>query len=444
MKFISLIIGLSLGINSFAQQEPVVVDEIVAVVGNQIILASEIATQKNQLREQYKITNPDECAILEELLIERLMLHQAAVDSIDVSESQIQSELDRRMRHFVQQFGSEKKMEEYLGKSMVELKEDYHDQLYDQLRIQQVQGKITEDVNVTPAEVTQYFNNIPIDSLPLISSQVEVAQLVVYPAENSEEISKTIERLEKFRKEVAAGKDFGTLAILYSEDPGSASQNGELGMQEKGTFVPEFDAVAFSLNDGQVSKVFKTQFGYHIMQMIERRGEKYNARHILLKPKSKSEDLIAAKNKLDSLIGVMKRDSISFEVAATRFSMDDDTKNNGGVIVNLQTGSPRFDMSEIDPQVSFTIDKMEVGDVSPPVVLTTTSGTQGYRILKLITRTKPHRANLREDYQLVQEAASSGLRNDAMKSWVNKKIAVSYIKLSDTYRTCVTNYNWKK
>ena len=433
-----------LGINVFAQENPVVIDQIVAVVGNQIILSSEIIHQKKQLKEQYKITNLDDCDILEEILIEKLMLHHAAVDSIEVSEQQIQSEIDRRIRYFLQQFGSEKKMEEFLGKPIIELKDEFHDQISDQMKVQQVQAKISEDINVTPAEVTSYFNNIPADSLPLMSSQVEVAQLVIYPAENSAEISKTIERLEKFRKEVSEGKDFSTLAVLYSEDPGSAGQGGELGMQEKGTMVAEFDAVAFSLNDGQVSKVFKTEYGYHIMQMIERRGEKYNARHILLKPKSKSEDLINAKNKLDSIVAVIRRDTLSFEAAAQKFSMDEDSKNSGGIIVNMATGSPRFDMSELDPQLSFTLDKMEVGEVSVPVVVTNQSGKQGYRILKLITRTKPHRANLRDDYQVIQESASAGLRTQATTQWITTKINATYIKLHEPFNACDTKYNWKK
>ncbi len=444
MKFIIVFLGVLMGTQALAQQTPQVIDEIIAVVGNELVLASDLANQKLQMTDQYGVA-PDECEVVENILLDRLMLNQAKVDSVVVGEQQLNSELDRRIRYFIERFGGDqKKMEEFYGKSIVELKEDFRDQLEDQMRVQQMQGKITEDVNVTPADVQRFFMTIPADSLPLISSEVEVAQIVILPKENSAEVSKTIERLEKFRKEIAEGKDFAVIASLYSDDLGSASDGGDLKMQEKGTFVPEFDAVAFSLKDNEVSKVFKTQFGYHIMKMIERRGEKYHARHILLKIKSRTEDLVAAKAKLDSIVLVMERDTLSFERAAVKFSMDEDTKNNGGVMVNPQTGSPRFDMREIDPQISFTIDKLEIGEVSAPVLMTTSNGNQGYRIMKVIQRTQPHRANMREDYQIIQEAASSELRNAAVKEWVAKKIHTTYIKIDSRYEACTNKFNWKK
>lgn len=429
---------------SIAQPNPQVIDGIVAVIGNEIILESDIRSQISSLKEQYRISNPDKCEILENLLMDKLMLHQARLDSVEVKEAQIQSELDRRFRYFISQLGSEQKMEEFYGKSIVELKDEFHDQLRDQMMVQQVQATITEDINVTPADVERFFKEIPVDSLPLIGSQVEVSQIVRYPEDNAAETTRIIERLEKFKKEVKEGKDFAVLASLYSEDPGSAINGGDLGMQEKGTFVPEFDAVAFSLNDGEVSKVFKTQFGYHLMQMIERRGEKYNARHILLKPKVRTEDLQLAKQKLDSIRNLIEIDSLSFEKAAVRFSMDEDTKNNGGILVNQQSGSPRFDMSDLDPQITFTINKLEVGEISEPVLLTDANGRQGYRIIRINTRTQPHRANLREDYSVIQEAASSGLRQQALEQWVSKRITSTFVRLQDEWGTCPLKYNWKK
>lgn len=444
MKFIILSLGVLLGIQAFAQPAPQVVDEIIAVIGNEIVLASELANHKAQMKEQYKM-HSDDCESIEDILLDRLILNQAKVDSIVVSEQQLNSELDKRLRYLLQQFGGDQqKMEEVYGMSMLELKEEFHDQLKDQMTVQQMQGRITEDVNVTPADVEKFYNNIPVDSLPLISSQVEVSQIVIYPSENSGEVSRAIEKLERFRKEIAEGKDFAVIAGLYSEDPGSAKEGGDLGLQDKGTFVPEFDAVAASLKNNEVSKVFKTQFGYHIMQMIERRGEKYHARHILLKPKVRNDDLISAKQKLDSVLMVMKRDTLSFEKTAVKFSMDEDTKNNGGIIVNPQTGSPRFDMREIDPQVSFTIDKLEVGEMSEPVLMTDASMKQGYRVLKLNARTQPHRANLREDYQILQEAASGELRQAAMNEWVAKRIKTTYIKIDSRFVDCNGKFNWKK
>ncbi|HEX4886548.1 MAG TPA: peptidylprolyl isomerase [Luteibaculaceae bacterium] len=443
-SFVLSAIASMLVVFSIAQPNPQVIDGIVAVIGNEIILESDIRSQISSLKEQYRISNPDKCEILENLLMDKLMLHQARLDSVEVKEAQIQSELDRRFRYFISQLGSEQKMEEFYGKSIVELKDEFHDQLRDQMMVQQVQATITEDINVTPADVERFFKEIPVDSLPLIGSQVEVSQIVRYPEDNAAETTRIIERLEKFKKEVKEGKDFAVLASLYSEDPGSAINGGDLGMQEKGTFVPEFDAVAFSLNDGEVSKVFKTQFGYHLMQMIERRGEKYNARHILLKPKVRTEDLQLAKQKLDSIRNLIEIDSLSFEKAAVRFSMDEDTKNNGGILVNQQSGSPRFDMSDLDPQITFTINKLEVGEISEPVLLTDANGRQGYRIIRINTRTQPHRANLREDYSVIQEAASSGLRQQALEQWVSKRITSTFVRLQDEWGTCPLKYNWKK
>lgn len=448
MKYLFFLISLVSASALYAQPaNPQVIDEIVAVVGNEILLRSDIEHQKANLKETRRITNPDECEIIEELLIGKLMLHQAKVDSVEVKEQQVQSELDRRMRHFLSQFGGNReKMEAEYGKSIAELKEDLHDLLEDQMRTQQIQQKITEDINVTPADVEKFYRDLTVDSIPLIGSQIEVAQIVIFPTENSTEVTRVVDQLEKYRKQVKEGtKDFSLLATLYSDDKGSAVQGGELGMVEKGTMVPEFDAVAMSLTDGELSKVFKTQFGYHVMQMIERKGEKYNARHILLKVKSRSDDLGKAKSTLDSILVVMKRDSLSFEKAAVKFSMDDDTKNNGGILVNNMTGSPRFDIRELDPQVFYTVDKLEVGEMSGPVLVTTQTERQGYRVLKVIERTQPHRANLREDYQTIQEMAGMELRQETLDNWVKTKINTTYIKLDTQYENCGSfMFKWKK
>lgn len=441
--FLSTLLLTFSSLFAFAQPSPQVIDGIVAIVGNEIILQSEITNQQNQLKAQYKV-DAQPCDIIEDILLDRLMLNQAKLDSVEVTEQQVEQELDRRIRYYINLFGSQEKMEQTYGQSIIEIKEEFRDQLKDQLRVQMMQGKITEDVNITPADVKKFFENIPVDSLPLINAEVEVAQIVIYPAENRDEVKKAIDKLERIKKDIQGGKDFATQAVLYSEDPGSAAQGGELGMQEKGSFVPEFDAVALSLRDGELSKVFKSQFGYHLMQMIERRGEKYNARHILIKPKSRPEDLAYARLKLDSIASVMKRDTMSFEKAAQKFSQDEDSKNGGGVIVNPATGSSRFDMRDLDPQLFFTIDKMEVGEISVPVLMTSPAGQQGYRILQLKERTKPHRANLREDYQTIQDAASSELRTKALNEWVLKKIETTYVKLSDEYKNCETDYNWLK
>ncbi len=426
-------------------QEPQlqIIDEVVAVVGGEIILASDIGSQLAQMKQAYNVSVTDSCEVIEDLLLEKLMLHHAKIDSVEVSDQQVENELDRRIRYFVNQIGSEKKLEEYYKKSIVEIKEEFREVLRNQLRIQSMQGQIQGQVKITPAEVKEYFDAIPVDSLPLINSQVEYAQVVVYPGENKAEVKRVRDKLNGFVEEVKGGKDFSTLAVLYSEDPGSAAQGGELGMSAKGTFVPEFDAVALSLADGEISKPFKTQFGYHIMQMIERRGESYNARHILLKPKMKPADLAKAKAKVDSIIGLIEKKEFSFEEAAEKFSMDEMSKNSGGVVVS-ERGSPRFDMQELDAQTFLVIDKMSKGDISEAALVTEQSGKQGYRTIKLIERTEPHRANLKEDYQLIQDAASQENRNMVLKTWVEKKVAITYVKLDSGLRQCSTQFNWIK
>ena len=443
--FKTLLFGLVAVIASAQPQNtnPQVIDEVVAVIGGEIILASDIGAQLSQLKQSYNMVTSDSCMVIEDMLLEKLMLHHAKIDSVEVSDQQVENELDRRIRYFIGQIGSEKKLEEYYKKSIVEIKEEFRGVLKDQLRIQAMQGEIQGQIKITPAEVKVYFDAIPLDSLPLIDSQVEFAQIVIYPEENREEIKRVKDKLNEFLQEVKEGKDFSTLAVLYSEDPGSATQGGELGMSDKGTFVPEFDAVALGLRDGETSKPFKTQYGFHIMQMIERRGESYNARHILLKPRMKPADLALAKAKVDSIIQLVQKGTYTFEAAAEEFSMDELSKNSGGVVVS-DKGSPRFDMKELDPQTFVSIDKLEKNDISEPVLITEQTGKQGYRAIKLLERTEPHRASIRDDYQLIQDAASQENRSKVLKNWVETKVAITYVKLDKHLQQCETQFNWIK
>ena len=412
-------------------------------MGDEIVLLSDLLKQEQQYRQQYA-QDLSSCDIVEQFLIEKLLLHQAKVDSLEVSDQQVESELDLRIRYFVNQFGSREKLEEFYQKSIVEIKNDFRKLLKDQLLIRQMQSKITGGIKITPADVKRFFEKIPEDSLPLMNSEVEMMQITVFPEVKSEEVKRVKDRLRGFKTEVENGKDFATLAVLYSEDPGSASNGGELGMVGKGNFVPEFDAVAMSLQDGELSDVFETQFGYHLMQMIERRGEKYNARHILLKPRVEQSDLSRAKQKLDSIRTLIVDGEMSFDAAAARFSDDENTKNNGGLIVNRQTGTPRFEMNQVDPQLFFIIDKLKVGQISDPTLYTNENGEKGFRIVKLTQRTEPHKANLKDDYQVIQDVASQQLRNDRLNEWVHDKIRNTYIKIDPQYQRCQYKYPWFK
>lgn len=421
------------------------VDEIVGVVGNEIILYSDIQIQKNQILQRGFTGSIDDCDILEQLLTEKLMLHQAKVDSIEVTDDMVNTELEKRLQVFINQIGSEEKLEAYYGKSMEEIREDFFGVLKDQILVQRMQAQISEGLNVTPLDVKKFFNSIPPDSLPFVNASVELAQIVKYPEISVLEIERVRNRLRKFKDLVEKGEDdFETLAALYSEDPGTAAKGGNLGMKPRGTWVPEFDAVAFNLDDGEISSPFKTDYGWHILEMIERRGEMYNANHILLIPKTSSAELIRAKTKLDSIRNLIVRDSISFALAASRFSDDERSKNQNGMIVNVGKGSTIFEMDELDPSVFLAIDTLEVGEMSGAVYYESPSREKGYRILKLISKTKPHRANMRDDYQTLQNMATQKLQSENMEEWVRLHIDRTYVNVNKEYTDCTFHHPWLK
>jgi peptidyl-prolyl cis-trans isomerase SurA len=302
---------------------------------------------------------------------------------------------------------------------------------------------ITKNIKVTPSDVKNYYRSIPPDSLPLINSEVEISQIVKQPPVSPEEKLRVRTRLAELRAEVINGKSFTALAALYSEDPGSARSGGELGMVGRGELYPEFEAVAFSLEKGQVSDIVETKAGYHIIQGIERRGDYVNVRHILLVPKAQAEDNIKARSDLENVASLIRMDSLSFERAASIHS-DDPSKNSGGILVNPMTGTSKFETSQLDPSIFFVIDKMDVGEISEPVVMRTQEGQQAYRIMKLISRTKPHRANLEEDYNRLQEWATEKKNEEAIQKWINKKTANTYVSISGNFDFCSFTFKWEQ
>jgi peptidyl-prolyl cis-trans isomerase SurA len=441
-----LIIFLLLSMGAEAQKSAKTIDGIIAVVGDEVILRSDLENQKIQAVAQgMDLGKNPTCSVMEDLLYEKLLLHQGGIDSVEVTESQIQSELDKRINAFIEQIGSREKLEEYYGKSISEIKAEFYELLEKQMIVQQMQYKITQDVKVTPAQVYDYFKTLPEDSLPLINAEVEVAHLVKYPPENFEENRRVRAKLREYREQILKGeRDFATVAVLYSEDPGSAVKGGELGLQSRGTFVPEFDAVGLSLAEGEISDVFETQYGFHIMQLIERRGEKYNARHILLKPRVSQTDLLKAKAELEHIRSLILSDSLTFEQAAVRFSDDKDSKNQNGNIINPSTGGTRFQMSELDPQIFLTIDTMAVNEFSKPAYMQQRDGRKAYRLIKLRRRTEPHRANMKDDYQIIQEAARSQQSAMAITEWIQRRVSVTYVEIDDSFTSCPFDYNWAK
>lgn len=430
--------------NPLLSQEKVIIDQVIAVVGNSAILESDVVNQRRQLVGQGIDLGPNpDCPILDDMLYQKLLFNQAILDSLVVSDEQVEQVLERRLRFFIQQIGSRERLEAYYGKSIEELKDEFRDIVREQELSQQMEAKITANINVTPSEVRSFFNRLPQDSIPMVESEIIMAKIVINPPIQPEEIAEVKNRLEGFRQRVLRGESFNTLAVLYSEDPGSARRGGELGFFGRGELYPEFEAVAFSLRPGEISEVVETQAGYHIIQMIERRGEQFNVRHILLQPKVSPYDLQAARQKLDSIKTIVQNGEMTFAEAALKFS-DHPGKVNQGLMVNPFTGTTRFKSDEMDPNLFFVIDQMEVGNISSPVGMMTEEGQQAFRIVKLISRTEPHRANLQQDYDYIQQLALAEKKRKATMAWIGRRLPNTFVFVHDRFSNCEFELDWVK
>jgi peptidyl-prolyl cis-trans isomerase SurA len=426
-----------------AQNEKVI-DEIAALVGSHPVYWSDVEAQFAQAKAQGMAGDPValRCGIFENLVFQKLLVYQAEIDSLVVGDDQVDSELDRRLRYYIQQFGSQQKLEEFYDKSLDEFKNELREPLRLELLSQQAQGKIVESVKMTPNETKEYFTNIKPDSIPIIPTEYEIGQIVKTPVVGPTQLKEAREKLTALRARVLKGEKFSTLAVLYSEDPGSAAKGGELGLFSRGSMAPEFESAAFNLkNKNDISEVIKTKFGYHMLQLIERKGDFVNVRHILIIPKVPPDDLVVAAAKLDSIADQVRADSISFEKAAMLFS-DDAGKVNGGLIQSQSTGDTRLAADELDPKVFFVIDKMKPGEISGSVPYTTEDGTQAYRVLYLKVRTEPHKANMKDDYNKIQEWALSNKKEKVISKWIEMKSKTAYIRLSDRYKNCEFKYKW--
>ena len=425
-------------------QEPQVIDRVVAVVGQNIILQSDIESQYLQYRLQGGIkgsASSIRCEILEDLMFRKLMINQAEMDSITVTDEQVDAEVENLIRYFISQIGSQENLEKYYKKTMPEIKEELRRIKKDQMLEQQVQMSILSNVEVTPAEVRKCYNSIHKDSIPMVNAKYEIAQLVKKPSITLDQKLEVKDRLYKMRKRILDGERFSTLALLYSEDPGSAKNGGELGFHGRGEFAPEFEAAAFNLRDGEISEVIETEFGFHIIQMIERRDDFVNVRHILLTVKVSPEALQMAYDELDSIAQLIHNDSITFDEAVRKYS-DEADKINGGMLVNPVTGGTLFDASELDQQVSVTINRMNVGEISNPVPMKTSDNKDACRILYLKKKTSPHKANLEEDYTLIRDLAMQQKREEIINKWIANKSQKAYIKVIDEYKDCDFMFNW--
>ena len=434
-----------LALSGYAQNN--VAEEVAWVVGDEPIFKSEIEEQYMQLQyERTPLQGNPYCVIPERIALDKLFLHQAKIDSIEVSESMIIQQAERRINYFINNLGSKEKVEEYFRKPLPELREQTINMVRDQATIQEVQSKLTKDVKPTPADVRKYFNSLPKDSLPYIPLQVEVKIITLNPVIPQQEIDEVKARLRDYANKVNNGEsEFSTLAILYSED-GSSVYGGEIGFMGKADLFPEYANVAFNLNDTKkVSKIVETDAGYHIIQLIEKRGDRVNTRHILLRPKVSDKDLTNALNRLDSIRGKIIDKKISFDEAAFYVSQDKDSKLNRGIMTNGKTMSSKFEMADLNPEIAKQVDKMQVGEISKPFVLMNPkTNRETVAIVQLTRRIEGHKADLAEDYQTVKGMYENSKKQQILADWIKNKQKNTYVRIEEGWRDCEFQYEWGK
>ncbi|MBA2407098.1 MAG: peptidylprolyl isomerase [Chitinophagales bacterium] len=423
-------------------------DKIVGIVDDRIILLSEVEAQFLQNTYQSTLPIPPDykCQLLNGSLTEKLLVAQSIIDSVDVTDEEVDNELDRRVRSFANVAGSLEKLEEYYGKSIIEMKDEFRPQIRDQLMADRERSMIVGELKVTPSDVLVFYNSIPKDSLPYYNSEVEIGTLVLYPKVSDAVKAYSKEKINDLLKRIQNGEDFATLAGAYSEDPGSADKGGELGFVNRGELDPAFEAAAFSLKKvNEISGIVESSFGFHIIQLIERRGDRINVRHILIKPKTTSFDLNRTGKLADSLYNLIQSGKHSFSEAVNKFSDDEYTKSNGGMIQNPSNGTNSFDINDLgsyDKSLVMVTDTLQVGAVSRPNLFQNERGESGYRMLFLKSKTQPHQANLKDDYNKIQDIALSQKQTDVINKWLRDRIAKSYVYVAPEFRNCKVIEKW--
>ncbi len=421
-----------------------VIDEVIWVVGDEAILRSEV--EEERLRAQYEgqqIAGDPYCVIPEQLAVQKLFLHQAELDSVEANESTVSHQVDMRLNYYINQIGSKEKMEEYFRKTSSEIREEMMTTVRNQMIIQQMQQKLTSDIKPTPAEIRRYYNSLPMDSIPMMPAQVEVQILSFEPPVPAEETERVKSRLREFTERVQNGTaDFGMLARLYSEDTESAKRGGELGFVGKGQLVSEFADVAFNLNDPKrVSRIVQTEYGFHIIQLIEKKGDRINCRHILIRPRISATDKIRAIERLDSIRQEIEKDSLQFEQAVIRYSQDKNTAMNAGLMINPNTGSSRFEYQDLAPEIAKQIYTLNEGDISQPfVMMDQTKNREVCAIVRVAKKTDVHRANLTDDFQTVKAMLEAKLSAEHLHDWILKKQKATYVQISPEWQGCDFQY----
>ena len=426
-----------------------IIDEVVWVVGDESILKSEVEEQR--LRAEYEKTHLEGdpyCVIPEQMAIQKLFLHQAAIDSITVNESAVNNQVESQLNYYVSQIGSKEKVEEYFRKPTSELREDLRDMIRNQQLIQQMRSKLVEKIKSTPADIRRFFNKIPADSIPTVPAQVELQIVSFEPPVPLEESTRIKDRLRDFTERVTSGTtDFSVLARIYSEDTESAKRGGELGFMGRGQLVPEFATVAFNLLDPKkVSRIVQSEFGYHIIQLIEKRGDKINCRHILLKPRVSIEEKTKAIHNLDSISGLIRNGKITFEQAVMAYSQDKNTALNAGLMLNDKTGTSKFEYQDLIPEIAKIVYDKKVGEISAPFsMISPTTNKEVVAVVKIKSKVENHKANLTDDYQMLRAMYEDKEKQDFITNWIVKKQKETYISIDPAWVNCKFQYpGWIK
>lgn len=428
-----------------ASAQPQVADKILAVVGkSRIILNSELEKQVEQIKQQNPEFNDTmRCQILDQMLLSKLMIEQAERDSIFVSDEDVEGQLDNNIRYYIRAYGSQEKMEKELGKTIYQIKEEYRETYREQLLAQKVQGQLIQNVKITPAEVKTFFESIPVDSLPFIPATIELGQIVVDPPVSDELDKVAKEKAEDIRvRLVDKGENFEILASINSNDPGSRDNGGDLGVVSRGDLVPAFSSAAFKLKDGEISQVVKTQYGYHVIQMIKRQGDQAHIRHILIHPAITSFDVKRAMAKLDSVRAELLTGKLTFATAVGKYSTDEESKRTGGMIADPQSGNTQIEMDKLDPAMLMMLDSMQAGAFSQPQVFNNDKGEKSCRIVYVKSRVAPHKVNLTDDYSKIQELALTQKKVQRIEKWLEEKLPSFYIKLDGEYNSCGILKKW--
>jgi len=439
--FLILLIGCSFSIKTQT------IDGIIAWVGKDIVLQSDLEQAYTEYANQFRVpdlSEEEKCTIFEHLVYTKLMLHQADVDSVVITEQQVEATINWRMNHYLQMVGGDaRQIERHFGKSIAEIKKEMREYVRDQLHIEEVQEKITANITVTPAEVKAFFDRVGPDSMPIIPATYEFGHILKTPPVSDEEVAEIKNRLEGYRERALRGESrFATLATLYSDDPGTASKGGRLGFVERGTLYPEFEAAAYNLKSGEISHVVKTRAGYHIIQLNERRGEAIDVSHILLQPKPSAEEQVKTIEYLDSVRNVIRNTKMEFSTAALQFS-EDPNKMSGGWVINPYNLSTKFEQEMLDQTTFTTLNQLIQGEYSQPVIYINDDGVTSYRLLYLKSKIAPHKANLVEDYDAIKNAALEEKKNNAIQKWIINKVKTTSIKIADKFKECDFITRWQ-